>query len=301
MQLVKATESNYGVINKLLILSSNNNEMGYAYPRGDIEDVENELEQYGFSVNDCFYMIKDQEDIIGIIGFLEIDNDAAIIIGPVMYKNFYLSQNVSESILILLSIINNKFKKISFDVLKENDILVNVLEKNNFKLVSSSMTMKLHLEHKIFKSDNNFRKIRLVHLVDKNRLIEIDNLFHHTLIDWADESVNTLFDYLDEGYQIAVAIKDNQVIGTIIWIWFDRLGYGRIEYLAIQENHQKKGWGGLLIDYVLSKLSESVKNELHNYLYLDFNEKNENAYKLYLKKGFNMEYQDYIYRLELGE
>jgi ribosomal protein S18 acetylase RimI-like enzyme len=299
LKLIKSTSSNNLLINELLNLSNNDNEMGYAYPRGDIEDVENELKEYGVNINDCFYIIKEEADIIGIVGLLEIEDDKAIIIGPVMYKTYYVFQKVNEIIKKLLLNIDAKYNRISCDILKENIILTSVLEHNNFKLTSSNVTMKIHLNEELIKSNNNFESIILVNPQDRNILIEIDNLFHSTLSDWKYECIDSLYEYLDEGYKIAIVKEKKLVIGSIIWIWFEELGYGRIEYIATQITHQQKGYGGLMIDYVLSELSKVLNYNLHNYFYLDLNIENETAYKLYNKKGFEVQYQDYVYRVNL--
>lgn len=298
MNLVHSTNSDHNLINELFILGDNDKEMGYAFPRGDIKDVENELEVYGVNINDCFYIIKYESNIIGIIGFLEVENDKGLIIGPVMYKNYYVHQNVNESIKILLRNVDAKYSSISCDVLKENSILISVLKQNSFNLVSSHITMKLHLNSDFIKSDNNFKSISIVNPQDRNRLIEIDNLFNTTLNDWANECIDSLYEYLEEGYKVAVVIENNIVMGTIIWIWFDELGYGRIEYIATQKTNQKKGFGSLLIDYVLSELSKVLNNDLDNYFYLDLSKENEIAYKLYIKKGFEVQYQDYLFRVK---
>lgn len=298
MNLVKSANSDHSLINELFILGYNDNEMGYAFPRGDIKDVENELEVYGVNINDCFYIIKDGTNIIGTIGFLEVENDKGIIIGPVMYKNYYVHQNVMDSIKILLKNVDVKYSNISCDVLKENSILINVLKQNNFNLVSSHITMKLHLNNTFIKNDSHFKNISILNPQDKDRLIEIDNLFNSTLNDWANECLDSLYEYFEEGYKVAVVTENNLVMATIIWIWFEKLGYGRIEYIATRKTHQQKGYGGLLIDYVISELSKALTNDLENNFYLDLNKENEIAYKLYLKKGFEVQYQDYLFSVK---
>lgn len=296
MLLKKVTEMDYKFVNELFILSNRNNNQGYAFPRGDIEDVENELNEYGKCIKDCFYIIEKDLNLIGIIGFLEVEEDRGIIIGPVMYENFYTYDNVSQSIKLLLNMDVCKYERVSCNILNDNQIVASVLLQNNFTKSSTHVTMRLQLDEGLIKIDNDFNQIVTINLDNKCYLNEIDLLFKDTLSDWIDESVESLYDYIDEGYQIAVIAIHEKIIGSIIWVWFEELGYGRIEYLAVQKKDQGKGYGRLLIDYVISELSRSINHELNNYFYIDLNIENKNAYKLY-KKMFEVQYIDSVYRL----
>lgn len=299
MQLIKATEADYELMNELLLLGNHDYEMGYAFPRGDLEDVKNEFSQYESHVCDSFFLIKDETNVLGIVGYLKTSEIRAALIGPVMYKMFYTYDNVKTSVEMLLNQLRFNFERISADILKENIVLKEVLELNHFQFVYSSITMRTRLNSSLIKNDHCFSEIQLIGANDKEHLAAINQLFKDTLADWANETIVSLYEYFGEEYEMAAVIQQNQVVGAILWIWFDELNFGRIEYLAIQRSYQGQGYGGILLDYAMSYLSKKIKPDFTNYFYLDFDVQNKNAQKLYVKKGFELEYQDSIYRLDL--
>ncbi len=296
MILNKATDPEHNFINEMLILSYENYNQGYAYPRGDIEDLENELKTYNLKVNDCFYIIKNKKKQIGIIGFID-EVERGLIIGPVFDINNHTLNNVSLCLELLLDMNICKGKVITSNILKENILLSNALLKNNFKLTSSHITMRIQLNDYIYKNSTSFHNIVEVKLEDSNCLSDIDILFHETLNDWAEEDIDSLYDYINEGYEIVAIIDEQKVKGAIIWIWFDDLGYGRIEYIAVEKGEQRKGFGSKLIDYMISNIINKLNIDLPNNLYLDLNQENKEAYELYIHKGFEVNYLDSVYKL----
>jgi GNAT superfamily N-acetyltransferase len=296
MYLSNITDIDHSFLNEMLKLSYSHNNLGFGFPRGDLKDVENEMNENNQKINDCFYLIKDRDENLGIIGFLEIDVQRGIIIGPVMKNKYYTYENILESINQLRYMYKYKEKLISFDVLKENTLLCKVLEENGFKLSSSHISMKM----KLYQNKPYTMKLDKV-ICSASReatdiLLQIDKLFKETLVDWVEEDVDSLYEYLEQGYDMAYLLHDDNVAGAIIWIWFEELGYGRIEYIAVAKSEQKKGYGSELLDFILSKLSRTLKREHLNYFYLDLDARNEKAYNLYRKKGFEFDYSDNVYR-----
>lgn len=296
MFLTNITDFDHSFLDEMLKLSYCQNNLGFGFPRGDLKDVENELNENDQKINDCFYMIKDREENLGIIGFMEIDIQRGIIIGPVMKEKDYTYENILESINQLRNMYKYKEKLISFDVLKENTQLCKVLEENSFTLSSSHISMNMKLDQNKPYSIKPDTAIYSASRESADILFQIDGLFKETLKDWAEEDVDSLLEYLEQGYELAYLSKDCIVNGAILWIWFEELGYGRIEYIAVAKSEQKKGYGGELLDFVLSKLTKALKREHLNYFYLDLDAENEKAYNLYRKKGFEFDYEDNVYR-----
>lgn len=295
MILNKAIDSEHNFINEMLILGYKNQNQGYAYPRGDIEDIENELKAYNLKINDCFYIIKNKTEQIGIIGFIE-STERIHIIGPVFDINNHTSGNVLLCLKLLLDMITCKGKTIISNILKENKFLSSALLENNFKITSSHIGMSIQLNDYIYKNNTTFGNIEEVKLEDVSYLSDIDILFGDTLNDWAEENIDSLYEYISEEYEIAAIICEGKVKGAIIWVWFDSLGYGRIEYIAIDKGEQRKGYASKLIDYMLSNIIEKLDNDLPNCLHLDLNEENKEAYELYIHKGFKVDFLDSVYR-----
>lgn len=296
MILDKAMDSDHNFINEMLILSYDNNNQGYAYPRGDMEDLENELSTINLKVNDCFYIIKDKKERIGIIGFIG-EVERGLIIGPVFNINNHTSNNVSYCLELFLDMNICKGKTITSNILKENIFLSDALLNNNFRITSSHITMRIQLNDYKYKDETSFNNIVEVKSDDINWLSHIDKLYSDLLDDWMEEDIDSLYDYINEGYEIAAIIDEQKMKGAIIWIWFDNLGYGRIEYIAVDRAEQRKGYGGKLIDYMISKIIDKIDIEMANNLYLDLNEKNKEAYELYIHKGFSVNYRDSVYKL----
>ncbi|WOO37256.1 GNAT family N-acetyltransferase [Anaerocolumna sp. AGMB13020] len=258
--------------------------------------MENEMNENNQNINDCFYMIKEKDENLGIIGFMEIDKKKGIIIGPVMKEKNYTYENILESINLLRNMYKYQDKLISFDVIKENTRLCKVLEENGFTLSSSHITMKIKLYKNKPYSMKPDRIIYSATRDDKDILIQINKLFKEVLEDWVEEDIDSLYEYLEQGYEMSYSLRDGNITGAILWIWFENLGYGRIEYIAVTKSDQRKGYGSELLDYTLSKLSKVLKRENLNYFYLDLDTQNEKAYNLYRKKGFEYEYEDIVYR-----
>jgi len=296
MFLTNITDFDHSFLDEMLKLSYCQNKLGFGFPRGDLKDVENELNENDQKINDCFYLIKDREENLGIIGFMEIDIQRGIIIGPVMKEKDYTYENILESINQLRNMYKYKEKLISFDVLKENTQLCKVLEENSFTLSSSHISMKMKLDQNKPYSIKPDTAIYSTSREAADILFQIDRLFKETLRDWAEEDVESLLEYLEQGYELAYLSNDRIVNGAILWMWFEELGYGRIEYIAVAKLEQRKGYGSELLNFVLSKLTKSLKREHLNYFYLDLDAENEKAYDLYRKKGFEFDYEDNVYR-----
>jgi len=66
-----------------------------------------------------------------------------------------------------------------------------------------------------------------------------------------------------------------------------------LDNIVIDENHRKKGYGEILLNYLI----EYAKNKKYNDIILYVYKFNENAIKLYEKKGFKILTQDMILKL----
>ena len=66
-----------------------------------------------------------------------------------------------------------------------------------------------------------------------------------------------------------------------------------IDNIVIDENYRNNGYGGKLLDYII----EYAKNGKYNDIILNVYRFNENAIKLYEKKGFKIIAQDMILKL----
>lgn len=297
MELKKTKISDNKFVDEMLILGYENNCQGYAYPRGDLEDLENELNLYDLKVTDCIYLITENENLIGIVGFIKREANRGVMIGPVFSSQYHTFDNVNICLRLLLDMELCKGRTITNNILNENKVLSKVLLQNNFIVTSSHITMRMDLGKYSIKDNITTDDVLQIYSKKDYRLSDIDDLLKSTVEDWAEEDIDSLKEYLEDGYEIAVLKNKNKIIGTIIWIWFEDLGYGRIEYVAVHKSKQRKGYGSKLIDYVLVKLKSRLDNDKYNYLYLDLNEENKKAYELYLKKDFAVSYFDSVYKI----
>ena len=113
------------------------------------------------------------------------------------------------------------------------------------------------------------------------------------------EYIETLIN--DKKSIFVVLEKEKEVIG-FLYAYEETKGhlpfhkkrkYIVLDNIIINENHRKNGYGEKLLNYII----KYVKNENYNDIVLYVYKFNENAIKLYEKKGFKIITQDMILKL----
>ena len=293
----KATDRDREFLDALLILSHDNHEIGVGYPRGDLEDVEFELAENKQTVNDSFYIIEKENMDIGIIGEIRDDNYLGLV-GPIFSKDFHQQYVVYDFLDLFLKKQDYLVKKIGFHVVEDNIALATALD------MLGAIKKSTHIA--MFYEMNNHNAIDItssfIEIAEKDNIVlkEIAVLFKKNMFHYGDVSFEDLLDYIDKGYRIFVAKQDNKIVGAIIWGWFHNLHFGRVEYICVDQNYRRQGLALNLLNNTLATIRKSIsfKEDL-NLFHLDLKKENVDAFQLYKKVGFKLNYYSSVYRINL--
>ncbi|MCL1935383.1 MAG: hypothetical protein FWF57_03275 [Defluviitaleaceae bacterium] len=298
MTYKKATNLDHSFIDELLKLSDDDYEIGIAYPRGDLEDIETDLKDYNTTINNSFYIICDNNTPIGVIGEL-LDNDKVIIVGPIFKKEHHNIKNIDD----ILQLFLNKYDKhftINFYIIDTNNNLSASVIKLGAVVVSKRISMKYSLKN--HKKNNKSLNVTNIAIEDSLKLEQVSNLFLNNMPDYDINKNESVLSYTEEGYNVSVIFDGDVLAGAIIWCWYSDLFFGRIEYLCVDKNYRGLPFGENLIQFCLnevySKLDNSnIEKEHLNIIHLDLKKDNEVAFNLYKKAGFKTNFTYTNYRI----
>jgi diamine N-acetyltransferase len=142
-----------------------------------------------------------------------------------------------------------------------------------------------------------------------NKLYWQSDCFHYNnepyIYEKTDEGCRTkeyIESLLNEEKNILIALETEKEIIGFLYAYEETKGhlpfhkkrkYIVIDNIVIDENYRNNGYGEKLLDYII----EYAKNGKYNDILLNVYRFNENAIKLYEKKGFKIITQDMILKL----
>ncbi len=103
---------------------------------------------------------------------------------------------------------------------------------------------------------------------------------HH---DWSSDPQARLADYLDDGYQLAVAESAGNLAGCVVWIHVSGTDFGRLDYLSVSEEFRGRSYGTALTRHVLA---EAARTHAIERIFLSVDPANEAARRVYRACGF---------------
>jgi len=291
----EATEKDFSFINELLCFSYENNSVGIGYPRGDLEDIQGELSSFKQTVTETFYIVVKQNEDIGIVGTILKENKT-LLIGPILLENYHKSHLIQKVLTSFLDLPQMRKGLFSVEVIEENEELIKALQLLGWESYSSHISMFYDMNVKL--STTISRKC-LIELMpeDISLLQSTVNVLKECLPDEEEWDLQLLLDFLEKDYHIEVIQREKEVIGTVIWIWFNSLHFGRIDYICVDEKYRCLGYGNKLLKESMTKIYQSIsfQNGL-NLLHLDMEKSNTTAYKFYKNFGFKTNYSSSVYR-----
>jgi len=150
----KATNEDHSFIDKLLLISYEDHTFGIGYPRGDLEDIAQDLEESDQDINNSFYMVEQDDIIIGTIGALFYDKEV-ILIGPYFLSAYYKENIICDFLKIFLTpkIIGDR--NIEVFVISENKKLTNSLISLNVMSKSNHVSMSYNMNEYVSSRDGN--------------------------------------------------------------------------------------------------------------------------------------------------
>lgn len=281
-------------IDHLCLQSWNNPDQDLGYPRCEHNlELYAEIKEYENTVEDCLYVVRLNGKTIAMTGLLFTPGETeAYLIGPAIERE-YMSDEMMR--LIVQKLINqrgNEFTTIKSCVSHTNQILNQVLQNEQW----TKSKEQLEMEWKKDQSRNNsFSETHSIHLLQSERskeFAEVSELIG-TCLGWTDNYYKRVKEYLNEKF--FVAFTSNQLgraVGAVIWTFLEGTDFGRLEYVAVDPEHRRKGIGENLVRYVIAEANKI--DELES-LFLSMDPKNTNAKNLYLKCGFQETVQSTIY------
>jgi len=290
----KIKKENYAFLDELFNLSSDYHELGIAYPRGDLEDIIAELEDYEQKIDENFYIITNGQENIGTIGYI-LEEKKVILVGPIFKKSYHKSEIFID---ILSKFLKNELPIINLNatiyVVNENKELISALARLGFKEKNKRLSMTYDVDTFTAEAyeENAVKNITKEEIICLNRIRE---LFDKNMPYRIDGTINKFLEYLSDGYKISVLSIDDNIVGFIIWTWFNNLHFGRVDYLCVDGCHQKKGYGKRLMSYAINeilKIKIDVENskEEFNLLHVELAQSNSLALKSYSGFGFKEDY-----------
>jgi len=155
----------------------------------------------------------------------------------------------------------------------------------------------------------NIRKANMEDFDKINNLFWQSDCYHYNKEPYIYEKTNVgsrTREYIetiinDEKSIIVVLEKEKEIVG-FLYAYEETKGhlpfhrkrkYVVLDNIVIDENYRKNGYGEILLNYII----EYAKNGKYNDIVLYVYKFNENAIKLYEKKGFKILTQDMILKL----
>jgi ribosomal protein S18 acetylase RimI-like enzyme len=294
----EATERDFDFINELLCFSYENHSFGIGYPRGDLEDIQEELSSYKQTVNETFYIVVKQNEDIGIVGTILKENET-LLIGPILLENHHKSHLIQKVLTSFLDLPQMRKGLFSVEVIEENEELIKALQLLGWESNSSHISMFYDMNVKFSTAISREYLIELKP-EDISLLQSTVNLLNECLPDVEEWELQLLLDFLEEDYHIGVIQRENEVIGTVIWIWFKSLHFGRVDYICVNEEYRCLGYGNKLLKESMAKIYRSISFQKGlNLLHLDMKKSNTSAYKFYKDFGFKTNYFSSVYKIKI--
>jgi len=291
----RINKRNYKFLDDLFNLSSDNHEFGIAYPRGDLEDIISEFEDYDQKFDESFYIVRNNKKDIGIIGYIVEEKDI-LLVGPIFEKKYHKKEIFSE---LLPKFIKNEIPiysdRVIVYVINENKEMINALKQIGFNEKTKHLSMSYDVDQFLSDEKFNMESIKDISQEDINDLKEIRILFEENMPYEIDDTVNKFLEYLEDNYKISVLTVDDKLVGFIVWKWYNDLHFGRIDYLCVDKAYQKKGHGKKLVDYTINEICKVKIDTTHskvefNLLHIGLSQSNFLALKVYTNLGFKIDY-----------
>lgn len=299
----KISKLDYGFIDELLNMSSDNHEFGIAYPRGDLVDIRSELLSYDQKLDESFYIIEKEKNKIGIIGII-YDDETIILVGPIFLRKYHVTSTIYECLCLFLNKKNYKDREIIVYVVRENKELTHALLLMKATEKTKHISMNYNVDEYSFGNSIDNESIVELEKEEIQTLEKLRCLFEKNMPYPIDDTINKFLDCLNEGYTIAVLFRDNHIIGFIIWMWSNELHFGRLDYLCIDKKYQRLGFGRKLMSYAVEKIHKRINGlinpkEEFNLLHVDLSQSNSSAFKCYTDFGFKVDYYYTEYQLPI--
>ncbi len=100
---------------------------------------------------------------------------------------------------------------------------------------------------------------------------------------WTSDPAARLADLVKDGYRVAVAEHGRRAAGCVLWIYLDDTDFGRLDYLSVREDCQRRSLGTALTRHVLDDAHRTAGIE---HVYLSLDPANGAARRLYQRCGF---------------
>ena len=158
--------------------------------------------------------------------------------------------------------------------------------------------------------DLNIRRANIEDYEKINKLFWQSDNFHYNNEPYIYEKTNDgcrtkeyIESLLNDKINIFIILeKENEIIGFLIAYeetkghlpFHKKRKYIVLDNIVIYENYRNNGYGEKLLNYII----EYAKNGNYNDIVLNVYKFNENAIKLYEKKGFKILTQDMILKIE---
>ena len=291
LNIIGYTNKYKDFVDAILAKSLDNLWQSVSYPRGGLEDIEAEIKGYGLTLEDSLYILNHDERDIGMLGLMITKEKSAYLLGPIFLEDLHLENHMNTAIALAMELVADKdLKKVMASPLRENVLLREALKQKGFHHASSRIAMYCNLNQYEAKRNTDCGFIQDVSIDDKETLASINDLLARSLDNWQHEFLGRLYDNLEDDYHIEVLTKDGEPAGSIIWYWMEDLHFGEISYIAVDSKFRNLGYGTQLIHHVLEKLSKDIVPGKPNLVHLDVLEKNQTAFRFYVKNQFSVSY-----------
>ncbi|WP_217164897.1 GNAT family N-acetyltransferase [Streptomyces sp. AC512_CC834] len=297
ISLRPARPSDLTFIGKLCARSSTVPAEGIGYPRCEDEtELLAELALYDSSLEEFVHVVCDSEGApVGFTGFLVSDtDDTTYVFGPLLDEAHHDSRTAAAALRLLTAVPTGGRVLFNY-VQEENTVLATALVDSGWRADSRQLEMRYAVQEAPAPGTSGPGTPWIRALTDRDdaAFAAVSALLarqHH----WSSDPVARLADYLDDGYQVAVAERDGQVAGCVLWIRVDDTDFARLDYLSVDEPHQRRSLGLALVRHTLEAVHAAEDIE---YLYLNVDPLNETAHRLYLRCGFtdNVRIRKYVH------
>ncbi|QAA32143.1 GNAT family N-acetyltransferase [Clostridium manihotivorum] len=273
------TDKDYDFIDKLLKLSNENHHMGIGYPRcEDMKELISEVELYDNKLSESICVILDEDEPIGIGGFLYTEGEnEAYFVGPILVDEYLNKENVMKAIKLILESKKYTFEKLTGVCTDKNQALNGSYTAMGWQYKTTQREMQYDI-------DNTIREVKWQVLeLDKDEVSKNNEIFYilDKTFDW-DGARDNFNELLRDEYKVGCVLdNENNILGLVVWAYLDNVDFSRLEYLVVNENHRKKGIGEAMINHVIN---DSSKHNMKS-IYLSTGISNE-AFKIYTKTGF---------------
>ncbi|MCL1990402.1 MAG: GNAT family N-acetyltransferase [Defluviitaleaceae bacterium] len=218
------------------------------------------------------------------------------VVGPVFTREYQNPVNIQN---FLQELINEKVasgQKIQIDVRSTNLCLSEALNKMNAPITYSGVAMYCELtEHQPMPLNVEIKDITIT---DVAMIETVNEIFSLYLKPWKGHDVEDLHESLSDGTSVSVLLKDNRVIGAIVWDFSD--GSGEIEYLCIDRKYQRQGYAKMLVNHCKNLAASRLVKGEENRLYLDVDQENDAAIKFYESQAFKHQYLRNVHAFKNG-